>query len=152
MNPNLEWAEIERGAEESIPLLDQAARALGPDYDVEIVEAHHRHKVDAPSGTALVMGRVVAAALGRDLERVAIHGREGRTGARDRQTTGFSSVRDGDVVGDHQVLFLGEGERIKIGHNASNRLHFARGALRAACWLVHRPAGLYSMQGVLGLG
>ncbi len=149
--PLCQAANYSIGVNVCLKLLDQAARALGPDYDVEIVEAHHRHKVDAPSGTALAMGRVVAAALGRDLERVAIHGREGRTGERDRQTIGFSSVRGGDVVGDHQVLFLGEGERIEIGHRASSRLNFARGALRAACWLEQRGPGAYDMRDVLDL-
>lgn len=150
--PICQAANYSIGVNVCLKLLDQAARALGPDYDVEIVEAHHRHKVDAPSGTALAMGRVVAAALDRDLDQVAVFGREGQTGARDRQAIGFATVRGGDVVGDHQVLFLGQGERVEIHHRASSRLNFARGALRAAGWLVRQPAGLYSMQDVLSLG
>ena len=140
------------GVNVTLTLLEMAAKALSTGYDIEIVEAHHRHKVDAPSGTALAMGRVVAAALDRDLDQVAVFGREGQTGARDRQTIGFATVRGGDVVGDHQVLFLGQGERVEIHHRASSRLNFARGALRAAGWLVRQPAGLYCMQDVLSLG
>jgi 4-hydroxy-tetrahydrodipicolinate reductase len=124
---------------------------LGDSVDVEIVEAHHRHKLDAPSGTALRMGEVVAAALGRDLKAVAVTGREGVTGVRERQTIGFATVRGGDVVGDHTVMFLGEGERIELTHKASSRLTFANGAMRAALWLSGRKAGLYDMQDVLGL-
>jgi 4-hydroxy-tetrahydrodipicolinate reductase len=135
-----------------LALLRQAAQVLGDDFDVEIIEAHHRHKVDAPSGTALRMGEVVAEALGRDLRQCAVYGREGQTGARDRQTIGFATVRGGDVVGDHTVLFAGDGERVEITHKASSRLTFARGALRAAAWLAGRPAGLHDMQDVLGLG
>ncbi|MBN7795110.1 4-hydroxy-tetrahydrodipicolinate reductase [Parahaliea mediterranea] len=131
-------------------LLDMAARVLGDDVDVEIVEAHHRHKIDAPSGTALSMGGVVANALGRDLAEVAVYGREGQTGARDRDTIGFATVRAGDIVGDHTVLFAAEGERIEITHKASSRMSFARGAVRAARWLAGRDAGLYDMQDVLG--
>lgn len=134
-----------------LALLRQAAAVLGDDFDVEIIEAHHRHKVDAPSGTALRMGDVVADALGRDLADCAVYGREGQTGARDRQTIGFATVRGGDVVGDHTVLFAGDGERVEITHKASSRLTFARGALRAAAWLAGRPAGLYDMQDVLDL-
>lgn len=132
-------------------LLRIAAQTLGEGYDVEIVEAHHRHKVDAPSGTALRMGEAVADALGRKLEDCAVYGREGQTGARDGNTIGFATVRGGDVVGDHTVMFLGEGERVEITHKASSRTNFARGALRAAVWLGSRPAGLYDMQDVLGL-
>ncbi len=132
-------------------LLEMAAAALGDDYDVEVVEMHHRHKVDAPSGTALGMGEAVARALGRDLEQVAVYGREGMTGARARETIGFATLRGGDVVGDHTVVFAAEGERVEITHKASSRMTFARGAVRAACWLKSRPAGLYSMQDVLGL-
>lgn len=133
-------------------LLDIAARALGDSVDIEVVEAHHRHKVDAPSGTALSMGRVVAEALGRDLEKVAVYGREGQTGARVRETIGFATVRAGDIVGDHTVLFAADGERVEITHKASSRMAFARGAVRAAAWLASsgRAPGLYSMQDVLG--
>ena len=132
-------------------LLAMAAAALGDDYDVEIVEAHHRHKVDAPSGTALGMGEAVAKALGRNLQEVAVYGREGITGARDSQTIGFATVRVGDVVGDHTVIFGNEGERIEITHKASSRMTFAKGAVRAAKWLKGKPAQLYTMQDVLGL-
>ncbi|MBC9249422.1 4-hydroxy-tetrahydrodipicolinate reductase [Pseudomonas alcaligenes] len=134
-----------------LKLLDTAARVLGDDVDIEIVEAHHRHKVDAPSGTALRMGEVVANALGRDLQKVAVYGREGQTGARERETIGFATVRAGDVVGDHTVLFAADGERVEITHKASSRMTFARGAVRAALWLQSQPAGLYDMQDVLGL-
>jgi 4-hydroxy-tetrahydrodipicolinate reductase len=139
------------GVNLTLKLLDMAARVLGDSVDVEIVEAHHRHKLDAPSGTALRMGEVVAAALGRDLKTVAITGREGVTGVRDRQTIGFATVRGGDVVGDHTVMFLGEGERVEVTHKAGSRLTFANGAMRAALWLSGRKAGLYDMQDVLGL-
>jgi 4-hydroxy-tetrahydrodipicolinate reductase len=132
-------------------LLDIAARVLGDDVDIEIVEAHHRHKIDAPSGTALSMGEVVASALGRNLREVAVYGREGQTGARQRETIGFATVRAGDIVGDHTVMFCADGERVEITHKASSRLSFARGAVRAASWLAGKPAGLYSMQDVLGL-
>lgn len=134
-----------------INLLDTAARALGDGYDVEIIEAHHRHKVDAPSGTALRLGEAVAAALGRDLAASAVYGREGITGERDPKTIGFATVRGGDVVGDHTVLFAGIGERIELTHKASSRATFAEGAVRAACWLAEQPAGLYDMRDVLGL-
>lgn len=132
-------------------LLDMAARVLGDDVDVEIYEAHHRHKIDAPSGTALSMGQVVADALGRDLQKVAVYGREGQTGARDRQTIGFATVRAGDVVGDHTVTFAAEGERVEITHKASSRMSFGRGAVRAAGWLAEQPPGMYDMRDVLGL-
>ncbi len=134
-----------------LKLLDMAARVLGDDYDVEIVEAHHRHKVDAPSGTALRMGEVVADALGRDLRHCAVYGREGQTGERDPKTIGFETIRAGDIVGDHTVLFAGIGERVEITHKASSRMTFAKGAARAAAWLQGRPAGLYDMQDVLNL-
>ncbi|MBB1517889.1 4-hydroxy-tetrahydrodipicolinate reductase [Aquipseudomonas guryensis] len=134
-----------------LKLLDTAARVLGDDVDIEIIEAHHRHKVDAPSGTALRMGEVVANALGRDLQKVAVYGREGQTGARERETIGFATVRAGDVVGDHTVLFAADGERVEITHKASSRMTFAKGAVRAALWLQSQPAGLYDMQDVLGL-
>ncbi len=132
-------------------LLETAARVLGDDVDIEIVEAHHRHKVDAPSGTALSMGEVIADTLGRDLSKVAVYGREGQTGARERETIGFATVRGGDVVGEHTVSFLADGERIEITHKASSRLAFARGAVRAAVWLNGRAAGRYDMRDVLAL-
>ena len=134
-----------------LKLLDMAARVMGEDADIEIIEAHHRHKVDAPSGTALRMGEVVADALGRDLSKVAVYGREGQTGARERDTIGFATVRAGDVVGDHTVLFATEGERVEITHKASSRMTFAKGAVRSCVWLQGKPAGLYDMQDVLGL-
>ena len=134
-----------------LKLLDTAARVLGDEVDIEIIEAHHRHKVDAPSGTALRMGEVVANALGRDLQKVAVYGREGQTGARERETIGFATLRAGDVVGDHTVLFAADGERVEITHKASSRMTFAKGAVRAALWLQTQPAGLYDMQDVLGL-
>ena len=132
-------------------LLDIAARVLGDEVDVEIIEAHHRHKVDAPSGTALRMGEVVAAALGRDLRKVAVYGREGHTGPRERRTIGFETIRAGDIVGEHSVWFAADGERVEIAHKASSRMTFARGAARAAAWIAAREAGLYDMQDVLGL-
>ena len=132
-------------------LLDTAARALADGYDVEIVEAHHRHKVDAPSGTALAMGEAVAAALGRDLKTHAIYGREGVTGERDAKTIGFSTIRGGDIVGDHTVMFCGTGERIEIVHKSSSRATYAEGALRAARFLADKPSGLFGMADVLGL-
>lgn len=132
-------------------LLEMAAKVLGDDYDVEIIEAHHRFKIDAPSGTALRMGEVVAAALGRDLRQCAVYGREGVTGERDRNTIGFETIRAGDVVGDHTVLFATQGERIEITHKASSRMTFATGAVRAAHWLMNKDKGLFDMQDVLGL-
>ncbi len=132
-------------------LLETAARILGDEVDVEIIEAHHRHKIDAPSGTALRMGEVVANALGRDLKQCAVYGREGVTGERDRNTIGFATVRAGDIVGDHTVLFAGLGERVEITHKASSRMTFAKGAVRAAAWLAQRERGLFDMQDVLGL-
>lgn len=132
-------------------LLDVAARVLGDDVDIEIVEAHHRHKVDAPSGTALSMGEVLANATGRDLSKVAVYGREGQTGVRARDTIGFATVRGGDVVGDHTVMFLADGERIEITHKASSRMSFARGAVRAARWVSEQSPGLFDMQDVLDL-
>lgn len=134
-----------------LKLLDMAARVLGDSVDIEIMEAHHRHKIDAPSGTALRMGEVVANALGRDLKECAVYGREGVTGERDRQTIGFATVRAGDVVGDHTVLFADVGERIEITHKASSRMTFAKGAVRAAGWLHDKQTGLFDMQDVLGL-
>jgi 4-hydroxy-tetrahydrodipicolinate reductase len=132
-------------------LLDTAARILNEGYDIEILEAHHRHKVDAPSGTALRMGEVVAAALGRDLAECAVYGREGITGERPATQIGFSTVRGGDIVGDHTVFFIGTGERVEITHKASSRMHFAQGALRAARFLNGKARGLFDMQDVLGL-
>jgi 4-hydroxy-tetrahydrodipicolinate reductase len=139
------------GVNLSLKLLDLAARVLGDSVDIEIIEAHHRHKVDAPSGTALRMGEVVADALGRDLKTCAVYGREGRTGERDRNTIGFATVRAGDVVGDHTVLFAAEGERLEITHKASSRMTFAYGAMRAATWLAAKQTGFYDMQDVLDL-
>ena len=134
-----------------LKLLDLAARVLGDDVDIEIVEAHHRHKVDAPSGTALRMGEVVADALGRDLKECAVYGREGHTGERDSKTIGFETIRAGDIVGDHTVMFAGIGERVEITHKASSRMTFAKGATRAAHWVMQHETGLFDMQDVLGL-
>jgi 4-hydroxy-tetrahydrodipicolinate reductase len=133
-------------------LIELAARVLGDDVDVEVIEAHHRDKVDAPSGTALRMGEVLADALGRDFADVARFAREGITGPRDRGTIGFATIRAGDIVGDHTVLFAGRGERIEITHRAGSRANFAQGALRAVRWLEDRPAGLFDMRDVLGFG
>ena len=132
-------------------LLDMAARVMGDDCDIEIIEAHHRHKLDAPSGTAVRMGEVVADALGRDLSKVAVYGREGQTGERERETIGFETIRAGDVVGEHTVWFATEGERVEITHKASSRKTFAKGAARAASWLESKDAGLFDLQDVLGL-
>lgn len=140
------------GVNLAFKLAEVAALALGNSVDVEIVEAHHRHKIDAPSGTALSLGAVVAAALGRDLEKTAVYGREGRAGVRDRDTIGFSTIRAGDIVGDHTVIFAGDGECIEITHRASCRMAFAQGAVRAACWVVQQPPGRYSMLDVLAAG
>ncbi len=132
-------------------VVKDVARILGDAYDVEIVEAHHRHKVDAPSGTALSLGEAAAEGLGRDLNKVAIYGREGQTGARETETIGFATVRGGDVVGDHSVMFMADGERVEVTHKASSRMAFASGAVRAACWMNAQGPGLYDMQDVLGL-
>ena len=132
-------------------LLDLAARVLGDDVDIEIIEAHHRHKVDAPSGTAVRMGEIIAHALDRDLKECAVYGREGQTGPRDRKTIGFETIRAGDIVGEHTVMFAGSGERVEITHKASSRMTFAGGAVRAAGWLMQHRAGLFDMQDVLGL-
>jgi len=134
-----------------LKLLDVAARALNEGYDIEIIEAHHRHKVDAPSGTALKMGEVVAAALGRDLKDCAVYAREGVTGERDPSTIGFATVRGGDIVGDHTVLFAGTGERIEITHRSNSRAGYAQGSLRAARYLAGRRSGLFDMNAVLGI-
>lgn len=147
MSPNMSV-----GVNVVMRLLAQAARALNQGYDIEIIETHHRHKVDAPSGTALAMGEVVAQALGRDLKTCAVYGREGVTGERDPSTIGFATIRGGDVVGDHTVLFAGTGERIEISHKSSSRVTYAQGSLRAARFLAGRAPGLYSMNDVLGLG
>ncbi|MED5388602.1 MAG: 4-hydroxy-tetrahydrodipicolinate reductase [Pseudomonadota bacterium] len=132
-------------------LLETAAAVLQDEVDIEVIEAHHRHKIDAPSGTALRMGEVVAQTLGRDLKECAVYGREGRTGERDRQTIGFETIRAGDIVGDHTVLFAADGERVEITHKASSRMAFGRGAVRAAAWLGGHDKGLFDMQDVLGL-
>jgi 4-hydroxy-tetrahydrodipicolinate reductase len=134
-----------------LKLLDMAARALREGYDIEIIEAHHRHKVDAPSGTALAMGEVVASALGRDLKDCAVYGREGVTGERDPSTIGFATIRGGDIFGDHTVLFAGTGERIEISHKSGSRVTYAQGSLRAARFLATRSTGLFGMNEVLGL-
>lgn len=139
------------GVNLTLKLLEMTAKVIGEDADIEIVEAHHRHKVDAPSGTALKMGEVVANALGRDLKECAIYGREGIEEPRDRKTIGFSTIRGGDVVGEHTVSFFMEGERVEVTHKASSRMTFANGAVRAAAWLGDKNAGLYSMQDVLDL-
>ena len=133
-----------------LQLLTTAARVLGDSVDIEIIEAHHRHKVDAPSGTAMKMGRVIADTLGRDLDSCAVFGREGQTGARERKTIGFETIRAGDIVGEHTVLFAAEGERIEITHKASSRMTFANGAIRACEWIQHKDKGLYGMPDVLG--
>ncbi|AJD49723.1 dihydrodipicolinate reductase [Isoalcanivorax pacificus W11-5] len=134
-----------------LKLLDTAAKVLGDEVDIEVIEAHHRHKIDAPSGTALAMGEVVASALGRDLKTCAVYGREGRTGARERQTIGFETIRAGDIVGEHTVMFAADGERVEITHKATSRMNFARGAVRAAAWLAGQDRGVFDMQDVLGL-
>ncbi len=134
-----------------LKVLEMAARTLGDGYDVEVIEAHHRHKVDAPSGTALAMGAAVARALGRELDQCAVYGREGHTGERDRRSIGFSAIRGGDIVGDHTVLFAGTGERIEITHRSASRETYAQGSLRAARFLADKAPGLYGMHDVLGL-
>lgn len=139
------------GVNVTFKLLEVAARLLSKGYDIEISEAHHRHKVDAPSGTAIKMGEIVANALGRDLREVAVFGREGVTGERDPSTIGFSVVRGGDIVGDHTVLFAGVGERVEITHKSASRRSYAQGSLIAARFLLDKPAGLFDMQDVLGL-
>ena len=135
----------------TLKLLSLAAEILGDDYDVEVIEAHHRHKVDSPSGTALRMGEVVAEALGRDLKECAVYGREGQIGPRTQKEIGFETIRAGDVVGEHSVWFATEGERIEIAHKASSRMTFAKGAVRAAGWLSGQGNGLFDMQDVLNL-
>ena len=149
--PLLLSANFSTGVNLCFKLLDIAARVLGDEYDVEVYEAHHRHKVDSPSGTAVRMGEVLANALDRDLKNVAVYGREGQIGPRPRDTIGFATVRGGDVVGDHTVMFMADGERVEITHKASSRLAFANGAVRAAVWLQQQKSGLFDMQDVLGL-
>jgi len=139
------------GVNLTLKLLETTAKVIGADSNIEIVEAHHRHKVDAPSGTALKMGEVIANALGRDLSECAVYGREGTEEPRDRKTIGFSSIRGGDVVGEHSVTFFMEGERVEITHKASSRMTYANGAVKACQWLINQANGLYSMQDVLDL-
>jgi 4-hydroxy-tetrahydrodipicolinate reductase len=144
-------ANMSVGVNVTLKLLELAAKNFSEAYDIEIIEAHHRHKVDAPSGTALRMGEVIAEALGRNLKDVAVYAREGVTGERDPSSIGFATIRGGDIVGDHTVLFAGSGERIEISHKASSRVTFASGSLRAARFLANKTSGLYDMQDVLGL-
>lgn len=139
------------GVNATFQLVEMAARIFGDSVDVEIIESHHRHKVDAPSGTAISLGEYVAKGLGRNLNEVALHGREGQTGARDRESIGFHAIRGGEIVGEHTVLFIGSGERLEITHRAQSRANFAEGALRAAAWIADKPAGLYDMMDVLGI-
>ena len=139
------------GVNLALKLLEMTAKVMGDYTDIEVIEAHHRHKVDAPSGTALRMGEVIANTLGRNLKDCAIFGREGNTGERDRKTIGFSTIRAGDIVGDHTVMFADEGERVEITHKATSRMTFANGAIRASVWLENKTTGLYDMQDVLGL-
>lgn len=139
------------GVNVTLKLLEMAAKALATGYDIEIVEAHHRHKVDAPSGTALKMGEVIAGALGRDLKDCAVYAREGVTGERDPSSIGFATIRGGDIVGDHTVLFAGTGERIEISHKSSSRATYAQGSLRAVRFLATQKSGLFDMFDVLGL-
>jgi 4-hydroxy-tetrahydrodipicolinate reductase len=139
------------GVNVTLKLLDMAARALSTGYDIEVIEAHHRHKVDAPSGTALKMGEVIAQAMGRDLKDCAVYAREGVTGERDPSTIGFATIRGGDIVGDHTVLFAGTGERIEISHKSSSRAGYAQGSLRAVRFLAAHRTGLFDMFDVLGL-
>ncbi|MBI1891666.1 MAG: 4-hydroxy-tetrahydrodipicolinate reductase [Burkholderiales bacterium] len=139
------------GVNVTMKLLEMAAKHFSEGYDIEIIEAHHRHKVDAPSGTALKMGEVIAQALGRDLKEVGVFAREGVTGPRDPSSIGFATIRGGDIVGDHTVLFAGMGERIEITHKSSSRVHYAHGSLRAARFLADKKTGLFDMYDVLGL-
>ena len=139
------------GVNVMLKLLDQAARAFNTGYDIEVIEAHHRHKVDAPSGTALQIGEVLAHALGRELKDCAVYERHGATGPRDPSSIGFATIRGGDIVGEHTVLFAGTGERIEISHKSSSRVSYAQGSLRAARFLADRAPGLYDMNDVLGL-
>jgi len=149
--PILHAPNFSVGVTLALNLVATTAAALSDDFDIEIIEAHHRHKVDAPSGTALALGESVAAATGRDLSQCAVYGREGNTGVRSRETIGFETIRGGDIIGDHTVLFAGEGERIEITHKATDRMAFARGAVRAAMWLAGQNSGFYDMTDVIGL-
>jgi len=133
----------------SLELLAHAARVLGPDYDIEVIEAHHKHKVDAPSGTALAMGHAIANATDKDLKNCAVYSREGITGARPDGGIGFSTIRAGEIIGEHTVLFVGQGEQLEVTHKATERMTFARGAVRAAAWIATQPAGLYDMSDVV---
>ncbi|MCU6434688.1 4-hydroxy-tetrahydrodipicolinate reductase [Undibacterium sp. Jales W-56] len=139
------------GVNVTLKLLEMAAKSFAQGYDIEIIEAHHRHKVDAPSGTALKMGEVIADALGRDLNEVGVFAREGVTGERDPSSIGFATIRGGDIVGDHTVMFAGIGERVEISHKSSSRINYAHGSLRAARFLADKQTGLYDMYDVLGL-
>jgi len=139
------------GVNLTLKLLETAAKALGDSVDIEVIEAHHRHKVDAPSGTALRIGEVLADATDRNLDDCAVYARQGHTGARERETIGFQTIRGGDIVGEHTVLFAGDGERLEISHKASSRQTFAGGAMRAAAWAAERAPGRYDMNDVLGL-
>jgi 4-hydroxy-tetrahydrodipicolinate reductase len=139
------------GVNVTLRLLEMAAKALSTGYDIEVIEAHHRHKVDAPSGTALKMGEVLAQALGRDLKDCAVYAREGHTGERDPSSIGFATIRGGDIVGDHTVMFAGTGERIEISHRSGSRSNYAQGSLRAARYLAERSSGLFDMFDVLDL-
>jgi 4-hydroxy-tetrahydrodipicolinate reductase len=149
--PIVQAPNMSVGVNLCLKLLETAARVLGDEFDVEVIEAHHRHKRDAPSGTSLRMGEVVATALGRKLEDCAVYGRQGIGPERDSKTIGFATVRGGDIVGEHTVLFAGPGECVEITHKAQSRLTFALGALRAAVWIAQKPPGLYDMLDVLGL-
>ena len=149
--PTIVAANYSVGVNLALNLIQQAAVVLNADYDAEIYEAHHKHKVDAPSGTALAMGKALAAGRDVKLEDVAVYSREGITGARETGTIGFSVARGGNIVGDHKAMFIADEERIEINHFASDRMVFAKGAVRAATWLIDKPAGLYDMQDVLGL-
>ncbi len=139
------------GVNLTFKLVEMAAKVLGDNADIEIIEAHHRHKADAPSGTALRMGEIIANTLGRDLSECAVYGRQGKTGERDRRTIGFETIRAGDIVGEHTVMFADVGERIEITHKASSRMTFAKGAIRATQWIMQKEKGLFDMQDVLGL-
>lgn len=139
------------GVNLTLKLLEMTAKVIGDDTDIEIIEAHHRHKVDAPSGTAVRMGEVIADTLGRDLKECAVYGREGQEGPRKKDTIGFETIRAGDIVGDHTVMFATDGERVEITHKASSRMTFAGGAVRAAKWLGGKSSGMYDMQDVLDL-
>lgn len=149
--PVLQAANFSVGITLMLSLLREASAALGDEYDIEVIEAHHRHKVDAPSGTALALGQVIADATGRDLSRCAVYGREGHTGERARETIGFETIRGGDIIGEHTVLYAGDGERIELTHRATDRRVFARGAIRAAAWLALQQPGMYDMPDVLGI-